>query len=543
MLGRNLIQAAAGNAAAPEVEWEVDNLSFDGTGQNYFAFNFESSDINLKGVTFKTDGTKMYVVKGSSDNDLEEYNLSTAWDVSTASFVQLKNVFSQESAVEDLVFKPDGTKMYIIGSSTDEVNEYSLSTAWDISTASYSQDFSVAAKDTVPTAIFFRNDGTSNDGKQMYIVGTSSDSVHEYTLSTAWDISTASFSQTFSVASQETAPNGLFFKGDGTIMYVAGTQGDDVNEYALSTAWDISTASFTRAQTLSPAGNPTGVFFKSDGTRMFASDNAKNGIFQYALSTAWNVSTVSYSAPTTENKDVSSEDLTPQDVTFKSDGTKMYVVGNSGNDVSEYNLSSAWAVHTASFSQTFSVASEDTAPQSIAFKDDGSKMYIVGNGGNDVNEYDLSTAWDVSTASYNQNFSVSTQDTGPRGFTFKTDGTKMYVVGTQNDNLYEYDLSTAWDISTASYNQQINLAVRDSDPRDISFKSDGTKMFMLGNFGNRIYQYTLSTAWDISTASNDGNAGLTFYELTPQGMDFKPDGAKLFIVGSSNDTVWAFNIS
>jgi len=67
---------------------------------------------------------------------------------------------------------------------------------------------------------------------------------------------------------------------------------------------------------------------------------------------------------------------------------------------------------------SFSVAAQDTSPNGLFFKPDGTKMYVVGQVGDDVNEYDLSSAWDISTASYLQNFSVVAQETGPVGFVF-----------------------------------------------------------------------------------------------------------------------------
>jgi DNA-binding beta-propeller fold protein YncE len=65
----------------------------------------------------------------------------------------------------------------------------------------------------------------------------------------------------------------------------------------------------------------------------------------------------------------------------------------------------------------------------VAFNNDGTKMFIVGADGDDVNEYDLSSGFDVSTASYSQNFSVSAQELVPTGIAFNTDGTKMFIVG------------------------------------------------------------------------------------------------------------------
>jgi hypothetical protein len=47
--------------------------------------------------------------------------------------------------------------------------------------------------------------------------------------------------------------------------------------------------------------------------------------------------------------------------------------------------------------------------------------------------------------------SVSSQDTSPYGLAFSSDGTKMYVTGNTNDTVYQYSLSTAWDVSTASF--------------------------------------------------------------------------------------------
>jgi len=54
-----------------------------------------------------------------------------------------------------------------------------------------------------------------------------------------WDIDTAVYEKAFDVGSQESAPRGIFFKPDGTKMYIIGTNGDEVNQYALSTAWDV----------------------------------------------------------------------------------------------------------------------------------------------------------------------------------------------------------------------------------------------------------------------------------------------------------------
>ena len=261
-----------------------------------------------------------------------------------------------------------------------------------------------------------------------------------------WDLAYASHSQNFSISSQSTDATGLFFKPDGTKMFVLedniGTE--TVFAYTLSTAWDISTASYG-SENFSVGSNdsqPSDLFFKPDGTKMFIAGNGGNVVLEYALSTAWDVSTASL----TSSDSVSSQESTPRGLTFKTDGTKMYIVGFFSNTVFAYDLGTAWDVSTKSYnSESFSVATQETQPESLFFKPDGTKMFVVGSIGDDVNEYSLSTAWDVSTASYVQNFSVSSQQTAPTGIFFKSDGDRMYIVGTTSAQVSQYNIGSSAD--------------------------------------------------------------------------------------------------
>jgi len=499
----------------------------------YGRFSVAAQETSPTGIFFKPDGTKMYVI-GTVGDDVNEYDLSTAWDVSTASYLQNFSVAAQEAAPTGIFFKPDGTKMYIIGSTGDDVNEYDLSTAWDVTSASYLQNFSVSAQEASPEGIFFKPDGT-----KMYVIGSTGDAVNEYDLSTAWDISTASYLQNFSVFAQDTNPRSIFFKPDGTKMYVLGTSGDDVNEYDLSTAWDVSTASYLQNFSIAAQETiPQDIFFKPDGLKMYVLGVNGDAVFSYTLSTAWDVSAASFDFPTEGYFSVAAQETSPTGIFFKPDGTKMYVIGTVGDDVNEYDLSTAWDVSTASYLQNFSVAAQEATPQDIFFKPDGTKMYIIGSTGDDVNEYDLSTAWDVSSASYLQNFSVSDEETAPRGIFFKPDGTKMYVIGQNEDDVNEYDLSTAWDVSSASYLQNFSVAAQETVPQGIFFKPDGTKMYVIGQTGEDVNEYDLSTAWDVTSASYLQNFSVAAQEIAPTDVFFKPDGTKMYIIGTAGDAIW-----
>ena len=218
-----------------------------------------------------------------------------------------------------------------------------------------------------------------------------------------------------------------------------------------------------------------------------------------------------------------------KDLFIKPDGLKMYVVSDVLDTILEYDLSTAWDITTASYLQSFSVATQETTPKSVFFKPDGTKMYVVGPTSDSIHEYDLTTAWDVSSSDFLQSFSINAQEAGPSGLFIKPDGLELYVAGTSGDGVDQYTLSTAWDISTMTHTRHLSLATEDTAPVGLFFKEDGTKMFMYGLVDDAINMYALSTAWDISTATFTGSTNLRVLDTNINGIFFKPGGETLYL--------------
>lgn len=239
------------------------------------SFSLSSQSGNVRGVTFKTDGTKMYMAGGQY---IYQYTLSTAWDVSTASYDNVSKYTWDTYSLTNCFFKPDGTKFYLVEINEDRIRQYSLSTPWDISTLTYETTYGVGGRDSTPTAIYFKSDGT-----KMYMNGMNNRSVFEFSLSTAWDVSTASYVETYAVGTSQPDDwiTGLFFKSDGTKMYVSGYGNDRVYQYSLSTPWSISTASYDSVSFSvgSQETQPRSLFFKPDGDKMYVNGPA---IYQYS---------------------------------------------------------------------------------------------------------------------------------------------------------------------------------------------------------------------------------------------------------------------
>jgi hypothetical protein len=237
---------------------------------------------------------------------------------------------------------------------------------------------------------------------------------------------------------------------------------------------------------------------------------------------------------------VTGQDTAPSGVAFSPDGARMYIIGTTGDDINEYSLSVPWDVATAAFVRV-SATVGDTAPNDLFFKPDGTKVYIVGDTGDAIREFNLTTPWDVSTLTFVQSFSVAAQDTTPLGLHFSADGTKMYIVGATNDRVYQYGLGTAWDISTASFTQFFSTtAAFLTTPHSIRFNADGTKMWVLCSASDNVAEYTLGTAWDISTSVLAGRKFIAFEEQSATGLWVEPAQNKAYVVGTSSDTVFQY---
>lgn len=533
---RDIIQAAAGSSAV-ETAWELNYASWQGIFSSGSIASYETTPAD---VQFNPDGTRMYILGDTRDAVLQ-YDLSTPYGPNTA-FLPRKSVSAQYSLPSGIEFKPDGTKMYVIGAIACTVSEYDLSVAWDVTTATFVQSFNVNAQTgTNSLKVRFKDDGT-----KMYVLSETNDRVYQYSLSTAWNVSTATYdSVSFLISGQETVALGMCFGDSGAKMYIIGQGNDTVYQYNLSSAWDLSTATYSGLSFSVTAQEtiPEDVFFKSDGTIMYVMGQNGDDVNQYALSTAWDVSTASLTQVSSPTFATIPGENTPRGIYIKSDGTQFYLAGQGGKSVYQQSMSSAWDVLT--LASGYSVVSQDNGPAGLAFKSDGTKMYVLGSTNDTVYQYSLATAWNTLTATYDSvSFSVAAQETSPQGITFKDDGTKMYILGSgTSDSVYEYALSSAWVVSSASYTTSFSVASQTGAlPRKVRFQSDGTKMFVLSTTNNAVYQYNLSSAWSVSSASYSGTSFGTRQSLTT-GLAFSSNGAKIFFVGQSSDIVNGANLS
>ena len=285
-------------------------------------------------------------------------------------------------------------------------------------------------------------------------------------------------------------------------------------------------------------------FYVSDGTQF--NKIGKDELSQFSeISVVNDVNTWYLSADNI--LDLNPPEANPTGITFKPDGTKMFTIGYSRNRVQSYDLSTAWDITSAGSAteSEYLVQGGLSSTQEDFFIDSsGTRMYVLSRSSDSIGQFTLNTAWDISDITFVRDIHVnSTSDGGfvtgepdPAGITFKPDGTIMYIVGYNQDKVQQIPLSTAWDISTHGTITSISISPANSS-QGIQFSVNGKEMYILGYSLDGIAHFTLSTAWDVTTANltQYTTAFIRGVEGTPTGLFYRDDLGKCFIVGRSSD--------
>ena len=301
----------------------------------------------------------------------------------------------------------------------------------------------------------FNSDGTILHVSSSQALGSGvntsrDDKVYRYTLSTGFDLSTMSESSTNLVikdsaycASNMQQPSGLAFNGDGTRIFVANTLDGgtlDACQIDVDSAFDAPggvTAVSTKGILVNSgdtdvgdsASSADGLAFNSDGSKLFLTNDTTDKIYEFSLTTNYDLGTATYSNNSYEPTDDSFSNI--EGIAFNNDGTLMFVVESSNDEVLQYSLSTG-------FDLSSTIIYEGTFDKIRA-------NYLTASG--------LSSGHSHSTA--------MTKHIG-----FNNDGTKFYVsTGRFIDNddrqyILEYNLNVAYQIL------EVNPTLSSSSPSD-----------------------------------------------------------------------------
>lgn len=240
-------------------------------------------------------------------------------------------------------------------------------------------------------------------------------------------------------------------------------------------------------------------------------------------------------------KDVTDQDSNPTGVEFNTDGDKMYISGASSAAIYSYDTGDH-DLSIATSANSFSTSTEDSTPSGVEFRPDGSAMYVTGDATDTIYQYSLSTDFDITSASTDGSFDVSSNTTAPRAVDFNGDGTVMYLVGSDNGDIHSYDLSTPYDVTTATHTDQFSVMSQEATPTGIDFNGDGSRMLIYGEDQDTVFEYTLDTPYSLSSAQYNGNnLDTSNWVNRGSGLAYEDSGREIFVTDRNGGTVEQFD--
>lgn len=595
----------------------------------------------IGGIVMNQARTKMAITTDNNFDGFFSYTLTSAGDISTALWdgnnafptINVSTAASGYSPglIRSVWWKTDGLRVYVLGRT--QIVQFDLLNAWEIGSAEFAGRFTVSTQDSAQNDFYIRDTGT-----QFWICGATNDRVYQYSMSTAWNITTASYTGTSYLNSgQETAATGLFFKSDGTRMYLLGTTNRIVRQYTLATAWSVASVTYVAAaSTRSVAGQttvPSCMFIRDNGLQMVICAGSST-IYYYTLGTAWD-----FAGTFTYNGSVGiSTETTARGIFFKPDGTRFWTAGPS--NIYEHNIS-AWSL--SGYSQRSLIKGEGyfdivkagysplgTTTYSGLYSDDGLNFLLGYN--NDLAGFTCSAAWNLATMNYSWNHARSTgfpttyisgifrslarpsgntsvlmtirngylekwttsallPVPGIAGWLSQVDVTTgireeyaritnynatelqgvsdlklldndrklFYSTRTNSQILWRFDLTAPSTLVGASLvnTGSITSAYGPSSTRGFAFNREGNVLYIGDTLTttNRIYRHNLNTPWLLSsttfgpgaTAGGDTFSTKGYYEFSASGISsarkirVRPDGTSFYICNA--DTIYQFNMS
>jgi hypothetical protein len=167
------------------------------------------------------------------------------------------------------------------------VYKFTLSTAWDVSTASYVWDATWKSNTS-----FFEASGycMADSWNYLFVLSRGGNRIRRYTMTTPYDVTTL---QTWAGDYQEYTPTSTYnhrviLNPQWTQLFYYARNDRQIHICALSTPFDLTTISETSQYSVTTPSSPdiTSVAIDDDWNKMYIGGYGLNNIYQYSTTTA-----------------------------------------------------------------------------------------------------------------------------------------------------------------------------------------------------------------------------------------------------------------
>ena len=567
---------------------------------NFFNNSVEVPFEQNEGLHFNNDGTKLFV---NNANSVKQYDLTSPFDTLTMTNEQQYDPYMYGNYnLSDLCLNDSGNRLYLANKSGNKIHEFDVDTPFDITTALkrdntlYEENL---LKDTIlvdaGSKLISKNSSnlTSYNLEENYNISTWNNTTttnltlttytyerKEIRYPTAYERQYSGVSYNLerfnsyfyrwvSRWNHIASPTSYCFSSNGSFVYwVTGIAAYDGKVYrqSLSTPFDINsvvggaTGSQSRSHTIGKStsetfevnGKNNGVQcirISPDGTKLFLLDTYTHSIYQHVMTTAHDLTSIGSVIRNTSNTvdpnggydtqfyytqipnaNASSSFYDTSNVrnfSFNNDGTKLYITNDT--TVYEYNVTSAFDLSSVSYVTSYSLFSSDiTVDGGIFISDSDQKLYAYGT--DFIHQYDLDSNLSTATEPFKSKELTIAEDSQPTGMVFNNSGTTLYVGGSQTNNVFKYILSDKDKIYSATFDSAYSTPTLITDLQGIVTNSAEDKMFLLSN--RTIAEIHIDSQFSASTDPGISYGTVKSNSIN-KGMRWNNDGSQFTVSGNS----------
>tara|TARA_S200002703_G_C3795036_1_gene245466 strand:- start:355 stop:2679 length:2325 start_codon:yes stop_codon:yes gene_type:complete len=261
------------------VEFTAPLLNSEGNQYGYYQVNQNFNDYT-NGFDWNSDGSKFYI---ANHQNIFEHSVSSNYSIQNFTYDTDYSISSFTNYNKGIQILNDN--MYHSGNKTIHQLDFTNNDPLNITLSYLNKQLDVSNKEATPTAVKF-----DNTGYKMYITGTTSDNVHEYILSNKNEISTAVFSQTLVTSGTLSNPQSLEFSSDGSKLYI-GSAGS-IYQFSVNATFSASSFDNVIFNLTGKCTIITGMRWNNNGTQWTISGSSATDIETYETENPYSVNPI-----------------------------------------------------------------------------------------------------------------------------------------------------------------------------------------------------------------------------------------------------------
>ena len=236
--------------------------------------------------------------------------------------------------------------------------------------------------------------------------------------------------------------------------------------------------------------------------------------------------------------DISNETENARATFWKSDGSIVFITGRYSNNVAAYQLEEPWQIQTATFLHDAIVPGE--FQHGLYFREDGMMMWVFDR--TIIWEFSLENPWDITTCSEGINHDLSHFVQRGHDIDFKPDGSIIFIDDRNAGAVFEYTLSTPWDVASGTLSYTLDISDQQIEVRGVEFLNNGSVMMLMDTERRAVLQYDLTEPYNLSTAMYSGAFDVSNQTFQGRGLSFSANESIMYVTGRDEEKVFQYEV-